>query len=179
MSNPLYENIKRDPRYAQADGAQLVDAVLQRLRTGGYSYTLEPGVYGIHTADEFWFDRKQGFCEHIASSFVLLMRALDVPARVVMGYQGAEPPDADGFRAVRLTSSRDEDLGEPLMKAFLGSTSFRLRSLSRGTGEFTLEIEGYEQVPHDVQEKLAKAYAEKRHAALHDGEVDGAKATIA
>jgi elongation factor G len=40
----------------------------------------------------------------------------------------------------------------------------RLRSLSRGTGEFTLEIEGYEQVPHDVQEKLAKAYAEKRAA---------------
>jgi elongation factor G len=38
----------------------------------------------------------------------------------------------------------------------------RLRSLSRGTGEFTLELEGYEQVPHDVQEKLAKEYADKR-----------------
>jgi hypothetical protein len=40
------------------------------LRTGGYTYTLEPGVFGTHTADEFWFDRKAGFCEHIASSFV-------------------------------------------------------------------------------------------------------------
>jgi hypothetical protein len=34
---------------------------LARLRTGGYTYTLEPGVYGEHTADEFWFDRKKAF----------------------------------------------------------------------------------------------------------------------
>lgn len=40
----------------------------------------------------------------------------------------------------------------------------RLRSLSRGTGEFTLEITGYEQVPHDVQAKLAEEYAAKRAA---------------
>ena len=40
----------------------------------------------------------------------------------------------------------------------------RLRSLSRGTGEFTLEVSGYEQVPHDVQERLAKEYAERRAA---------------
>ena len=38
----------------------------------------------------------------------------------------------------------------------------RLRSLSRGTGEYTIEVEGYEQVPHDVQERLAKEYQERR-----------------
>ena len=38
----------------------------------------------------------------------------------------------------------------------------RLRSLSRGTGEFTLELSGYEQVPHDVQERLAAEYEQKR-----------------
>jgi len=42
----------------------------------------------------------------------------------------------------------------------------RLRSLSRGTGEFTIELSGYEQVPHDVQEKLAKEYQERRAAGL-------------
>jgi protein-glutamine gamma-glutamyltransferase len=71
------------------------------LRSGGYRYTLEPGVYGQHTADEFWFDRKEGFCEHIASSFVILMRAMDVPARIVTGYQGGELNGVDGFWAVR------------------------------------------------------------------------------
>jgi hypothetical protein len=74
---------------------------MDKLRTGGYEYTLEPGVYGTHTADEFWFDRKAGFCEHIASSFVLLMRALDVPARIVTGYQGGQVNNVDSFWTVR------------------------------------------------------------------------------
>ncbi|WP_296447524.1 DUF3488 and transglutaminase-like domain-containing protein [Rhodoferax sp. UBA5149] len=97
----LAAELRRDPRNVRADGAQLVGAVLARLRTGGYSYTLDPGVYGQHTADEFWFDRKEGFCEHIASSFVILMRALDVPARIVTGYQGGEKNTVDGFWTVR------------------------------------------------------------------------------
>jgi transglutaminase-like putative cysteine protease len=84
-----------------SNNTTLVSAVLDRLRTGGYTYTLEPGAYGQHTADEFWFDRRQGFCEHIASSFVVLMRALDIPARIVTGYQGGELNGFDGFWTVR------------------------------------------------------------------------------
>ena len=97
----LAADMRRSPELANARTPQLVEAVMQRLRTGGYEYTLEPGVYGTHTADEFWFDRKAGFCEHIASSFVLLMRALDVPARVVTGYQGGQINTRDGFWTVR------------------------------------------------------------------------------
>ncbi|NMM21125.1 MAG: DUF3488 domain-containing transglutaminase family protein [Rhodoferax sp.] len=97
----LAAELRRDPRYASADKAQLVAAVLERLRSGGYTYTLDPGVFGRDSADEFWFDRKEGFCEHIASSFVILMRALDVPARVVTGYQGGERNAVDGFWIVR------------------------------------------------------------------------------
>ncbi|RYF41906.1 MAG: DUF3488 domain-containing protein [Comamonadaceae bacterium] len=84
----------------EADKAALVQAAMDRLRTG-YTYTLEPGVYGQHTADEFWFDRKEGFCEHIASAFVVLMRAMDIPARIVTGYQGGELNGVDGFWVVR------------------------------------------------------------------------------
>ncbi len=79
----------------------VVNAALDRLRTGGYTYTLEPGVFGQHTADEFWFDRREGFCEHIASSFVILMRAADIPARIVTGYQGGELNTVDGYWTVR------------------------------------------------------------------------------
>ncbi len=93
--------LRRDPRYARADAATLVAVVLDKLRTGGYRYTLDPGVYGSNTADEFWFDRKEGFCEHIASAFVLLMRALDVPARIVTGYQGGDQNALDGAWTVR------------------------------------------------------------------------------
>jgi len=93
--------LRRDPRYARADAATLVELLLDKLRTGGYRYTLEPGVYGRDTSDEFWFDRKLGFCEHIASSFVLMLRALDVPARVVTGYQGGEGNSFDDLWTVR------------------------------------------------------------------------------
>ncbi len=97
----LAAQIRRDPRYAKAGSAELAQVVMERLRTGGYTYTLEPGVFGQNTADEFWFDRKKGFCEHIASSFVILMRALDVPARIVTGYQGGELNSVGGFWVVR------------------------------------------------------------------------------
>ena len=97
----LAADLRRDPTLVNADGAKFVNAALDRLRSGGYTYTLEPGVYGRHTADEFWFDRKEGFCEHIASSFVILMRAMDLPARVVTGYQGGELNSVDGYWTVR------------------------------------------------------------------------------
>ncbi|MCF8211775.1 MAG: DUF3488 and transglutaminase-like domain-containing protein, partial [Rhodoferax sp.] len=94
-------DLRRDPRYIQADAQTLIAVAMDRLRTGGYTYTLEPGVFGQHTADEFWFDRKEGFCEHIASSFAILMRALDIPARVVTGYQGGEVNSVDDYWTVR------------------------------------------------------------------------------
>ncbi len=97
----LAAELRRDPRHASADAAMLVNAVLERLRTGGYAYTLAPDIFGQHSADEFWFDRKAGFCEHIASSFVILMRALDIPARIVTGYQGGERNPIDNFWTVR------------------------------------------------------------------------------
>jgi transglutaminase-like putative cysteine protease len=85
----------------QPTGAYAVQQALEKLRSGGYIYTLEPGVYGRDAADEFWFDRKTGFCEHIASSFVILMRGAGVPARVVTGYQGGAINPVDGFWTVR------------------------------------------------------------------------------
>jgi transglutaminase-like putative cysteine protease len=97
----LAADIRRDPRYTSADPAILVHLVLQTLKTGGFVYTLTPGTFGRDSADEFWFDKKAGFCEHIASSFVVLMRALDIPARIVTGYQGGERNSVDNFWIVR------------------------------------------------------------------------------
>lgn len=97
----LAAELMRTSAAPRGDKAALVAAALERLRTGGYAYTLEPGVYGLHTADEFWFDRKAGFCEHIASAFVILMRAMDIPARVVTGFQGGELNPVDGYWVVR------------------------------------------------------------------------------
>jgi transglutaminase-like putative cysteine protease len=93
------------PRLVGADAPALAHAVMEHIRTAGFTYTLAPGVYGekdeLAALDEFWFDRKEGFCEHFAAAFVVVMRALDVPARVVTGYQGTEPLPVDDYYIVR------------------------------------------------------------------------------
>jgi len=53
-----------------------------------FAYTLETPLLGRHTVDEFLFDQQAGFCEHFSGSFVFLMRAAGIPARVVTGYAG-------------------------------------------------------------------------------------------
>lgn len=93
--------LRRDPANAGKSTPQLVALVMDHLRSGGYTYTLEPGVYGRDGTDEFWFDRKLGFCEHIASAFVVVMRAMDIPARVVTGYQGGERNTVDDYWVLR------------------------------------------------------------------------------
>jgi transglutaminase-like putative cysteine protease len=105
-SNPrtleLARQMRADPQLAEAPPRAWVQAALARLRTGGYTYTLEPGVVdSVHTADDFWFDSKEGFCEHIASAFAVLMRGMGVPARIVTGYQGGERNPVDGYWTVR------------------------------------------------------------------------------
>jgi transglutaminase-like putative cysteine protease len=95
--------LRRRPDLAGADAQALAEAVLQHIGTGGYTYTLEPGSYEADPdpLDAFWMDRKLGFCEHFASAFVVVMRALDVPARVVTGYQGTDMTPQDGWWIVR------------------------------------------------------------------------------
>jgi hypothetical protein len=40
--------------------------------------------------DEFWFETRKGFCEHYASAVTIILRSVNLPARVVVGYQGGE-----------------------------------------------------------------------------------------
>jgi transglutaminase-like putative cysteine protease len=93
--------LRNQPDLAQADARTLTSALLSHLRSNEFTYTLEPGSYGKHAVDEFWFDRRLGFCEHFAASMVVMLRAMDVPARVVTGYQGTDPAPLDGYYIVR------------------------------------------------------------------------------
>ena len=99
------QQLRNEPRQRNADSLTLARAVLAHIATAGYSYTLAPGTYGDergqHAVDEFWLDRKAGFCEHFASTFVVVMRAMGVPARLVTGYQGADAELQDGWVIVR------------------------------------------------------------------------------
>jgi hypothetical protein len=81
--------------------ADILARALQFLRDARLAYTLEPPLLGRDSVDEFLFDSKAGFCEHFSSSFVFMMRAAGVPARVVMGYQGGDLNPVDRIVTVR------------------------------------------------------------------------------
>jgi transglutaminase-like putative cysteine protease len=97
--------LRRQADLAEADARTLVSVLLEHLRRGDYLYTLEPGSYGKNAVDEFWFDRKLGFCEHFAASMVVVLRAMDIPARVVTGYQGTDKEPVDGYYIVRQSNA--------------------------------------------------------------------------
>lgn len=83
------------------EARERLDAAIALLRNAHLTYTLNPPLLGENSADEFLFESKRGFCEHFASSFVILARAAGLPARVVTGYQGGERNPLDGTLVVR------------------------------------------------------------------------------
>jgi len=79
-------------RWASRAGSdqRVMDLALELFREDGFGYTLRPPLLGDNAVDDFLFQTRSGYCEHYASAFTFLMRASGIPARVVVGYQGAE-----------------------------------------------------------------------------------------
>ncbi len=91
--------------HADNDQLMLLNAVIGFFRENKFRYTLEPPLLGENAVDDFLFSTRTGFCEHYAGAFVLLMRALHIPARVVTGYQGGELNPVDGYLTVRQSNA--------------------------------------------------------------------------
>ena len=114
LERDLYLPPGRAPRaraYALAERAKAADSlgyierILGAFARDGYAYTLEPAPLGEEPVDEFLFQTREGFCEHYASAFAVLMRAAGIPTRVVIGYQGGELNGYGGYLLVRQSSA--------------------------------------------------------------------------
>jgi transglutaminase-like putative cysteine protease len=86
--NPRSVELAQSLRQHAGSDAEFINAVLDYLRRGGFTYTLEPPLLNLNSVDDLLFRTREGFCGHYASAFVTLMRAGGVPARVVTGYLG-------------------------------------------------------------------------------------------
>ena len=113
LRNSLDYPFKSDPQaqkfaqlmyqHSQNNPELYIHNILNWYKKENFVYTLAPGKLGDNRVDEFLFQTKQGFCEHYASSFVLLMRYVGIPARVVTGYQGGElAPDGQSWEVRQL-----------------------------------------------------------------------------
>jgi len=102
---PRARALAAELRAASRDERDYIGRVLEHFRREPFEYTLEPPALGAEPVDEFLFSTRQGFCEHYASAFAVLMRAAGIPARVVTGYQGGEFNAYGGYLLVRQSSA--------------------------------------------------------------------------
>ncbi len=76
------------------DGAgttrEKVRRILAYFKDNGFVFTLNPSALGANPIDTFLFESKRGYCEHYAVALAFLLRAVDVPTRLVGGYLGGE-----------------------------------------------------------------------------------------
>lgn len=78
--------------YKPKTDLQMAEAIERFLKSSGeYGYTLERPPMGTRDPMIGFLDRiKAGHCEYFASAMVLLCRAADIPARLVVGFKGGE-----------------------------------------------------------------------------------------
>jgi protein-glutamine gamma-glutamyltransferase len=79
-----------------------VQAVEGWLRTNTeYDLDIPPDPPGVDAVDEFLFQRRRGFCEHIASAMAVLLRSVGVPTRIVTGFGPGDRNPFSGYWEVR------------------------------------------------------------------------------
>ena len=100
-SNQRTQELARRMRATTGSEASFIEAVLMKFHEEEYFYTLEPPPLGSDPVDRFMFETRQGFCEHYASAFAVMMRAAGIPSRIVLGYQGGEMNPLGGHMIVR------------------------------------------------------------------------------
>ncbi len=81
---------------------EIATAIEEYLRDSGeYRYTLDQSIQDakIDPIEDFLFNRKEGHCEYFATALALMLRAENIPARMVSGYKGGivHPEKNDWF----------------------------------------------------------------------------------
>jgi transglutaminase-like putative cysteine protease len=104
-SNPRTRALVDEWLDRSLDAGELVQTALRFFEADGFYYTLTPPPLGEHSVDEFVFETREGFCEHYASAFAVMMRMAGLPARVVTGYQGGELNGFGDYYVIRQSNA--------------------------------------------------------------------------
>lgn len=92
---PRIAALARELAASPMDPEERIARVMRYFRQGGFEYELramEPFVAGqTHPIENFLFRDRHGHCELFASSAALLLRAMGVPARLVVGFRVRAP----------------------------------------------------------------------------------------
>jgi len=86
--------------------SELAQATFEYFRNQPFHYSLTPdSLSEENPLEDFLFNTRVGYCEHFASAYTTLMRWLNIPARVVAGYQGGRSVNNGKFLEVRYSDA--------------------------------------------------------------------------
>jgi hypothetical protein len=98
----LAEPIVRDiPKSDRARRAHAIEAFLRDSGQFGYSLQMDVQDPSLDPVLDFLENRKQGHCAYFSSALALLLRSIDIPARVVNGFKGGDWNDLASLLTVR------------------------------------------------------------------------------
>ncbi len=80
---------------------QKISKILHYFTSHQFQYSLEPGQMIGDGLQKFLFVKQVGFCEHYAATFSTLLRLMNVPSRVVIGFQGGKLNSLTGYYLVK------------------------------------------------------------------------------
>ncbi|OGW32564.1 MAG: hypothetical protein A2X59_06105 [Nitrospirae bacterium GWC2_42_7] len=168
-----------------AQKALLIEEHLKK----NYAYSLSTSrpPEGISPVEDFLFNTKKGYCEHYATSMVIMLRSLNIPARIVTGFYGGERNKYGEYLIVRQSDAHSwvEAMLDGKWKRFDPTpsvivqkrTAFSLMvdslklSWSRYVVGFSFddqrEIIGALALPFDLSEKLIQNIRQIKFAGYH------------
>lgn len=85
---PQTEKLVGQWREKKIDTRGKLDLIRKFIVDNNFIYSLN--APNVKSLEEFLFYSRQGYCEHFASAVTQLLRYLEVPAHVVVGYQGGK-----------------------------------------------------------------------------------------
>ncbi len=93
-------------REGASSDAEIVNRVYEYFKSQPFEYTLTPrALDDLDPFNDFMFESQSGYCEHYASAFTIIMRSLNIPSRVVVGYQGGSRVNDGQFIEVRYSDA--------------------------------------------------------------------------
>ncbi|MDY0191636.1 MAG: DUF3488 and transglutaminase-like domain-containing protein [Desulfuromonas sp.] len=94
---PRVQQVAQQIRQQAATLPQRISLLEDFFRQQQLNYATTDLPRSAAPIDEFLFAKKRGYCEFFASSFALLLRLSEVPARLVGGYHGGEYNNFGGY----------------------------------------------------------------------------------
>ncbi len=103
-----------DPRVGElaqkivgAEASPIVEArLIEKYLKTNFGYTLElPATEPQDPIADFLFRRKKGHCEYFASTMAVMLRSVDIPSRVVTGFQSGVYNPISGSQLIRTSDA--------------------------------------------------------------------------